>query len=99
MSWIVDIFAAIFGAIKGLMSKKKDEDPVSAAVGTLNKTGAVEADEARTAQASIDEGNQHAQDVAADRHEQLAAAHGLSERAHVLDATRGRPDTDVGTDS
>jgi hypothetical protein len=94
---LVTVFAALNGAVtffKSMFGKSSSsttagvEDANTQAVTTLNRTGKVETDTARQAQASIDKGNQDATETAADRHDQLAAAHGLRARAAVLEATR-----------
>jgi hypothetical protein len=81
----VTFIKSIFGKSSAAPSPEAE---VTQAVQTLNKTAAVEADAARQAQQSIDAGDQHAQDVADSRHEQLAAAAGLRARAAVLEASR-----------
>lgn len=99
MSWatLATVFAALNGGYNFLMSlfgKKKDataggiEDANTVAVATENKIGKTTAEVSRTTQQDIDRETQVANDVAADRHSQLAAASGLRARAQVLDATR-----------
>ncbi|WP_244832404.1 hypothetical protein [Caballeronia sp. TF1N1] len=90
-----NLFKALFG--------KKDptaggiEDANTHAVATMNKIEKTSSEATRDSQQGVANEVQTADDVAADRHSQLAAAHGLRARAAVLEATRDRTDSAAGS--